>query len=119
MAPNPPGGGYDLVARVVGQQLAQQFGQQFIIENRTGAGTLVGTEALAKAPADGYTLLVGGFSNISANAGLYKTLPYNPAEFAPAGMVVSYSFSSWCRGRTSSSAPCTKSWRSRRPIPES
>jgi len=92
VAPNPPGGGYDLVARVVAQQLSQQLGQQVIVENRTGAGTLVGTEAVAKAPADGYTLLVGGFSNISANAGLYKTLAYNPADFTPAGMVVSYSF---------------------------
>jgi tripartite-type tricarboxylate transporter receptor subunit TctC len=93
VAPNPPGGGFDLVARVVAQQLSQQLGQQFIVENRTGAGTLIGTEAVAKAPADGYTLLVGSFSNIAANAGLYKSLPYDPlADFVPVGMVVSYSY---------------------------
>jgi tripartite-type tricarboxylate transporter receptor subunit TctC len=93
VAPNPPGGGFDLVARVVAQQLSQQVGQQFIVENRTGAGTLIGTEAVAKAPADGYTLLVGSFSNIAANAGLYRALPYDPlADFVPVGMVVSYSY---------------------------
>jgi tripartite-type tricarboxylate transporter receptor subunit TctC len=93
VAPNPPGGGFDLVARVVAQQLTQQVGQQFIVENRTGAGTLIGTEAVARAPADGYTLLVGSFSNLAANAGLYKTLPYDPlADFVPVGMVVSYSY---------------------------
>jgi tripartite-type tricarboxylate transporter receptor subunit TctC len=93
VAPNPPGGGFDLVARVVAQQLSQQVGQQFIVENRTGAGTLIGTEAVAKAPADGYTLLVGSFSNIAANAGLYRVLPYDPlADFVPLGMVVSYSY---------------------------
>ncbi len=93
VAPNPPGGGFDLVARVLAQQLTQQLGQQFIVENRTGAGTLIGTEAVARAPADGYTLLVGSFSNLAANAGLYKTLPYDPlADFVPVGMVVSYSY---------------------------
>jgi tripartite-type tricarboxylate transporter receptor subunit TctC len=93
VAPNPPGGGFDLVARLVAQQLSQQVGQQFIVENRTGAGTLIGTEAVAKAPADGYTLLVGSFSNIAANVGLYRALPYDPlADFVPLGMVVSYGY---------------------------
>lgn len=93
IAPNPPGGGFDTVARVVAQQLTTQMGQQVLVENRTGAGTLVGTEAAAKSPADGYTLLVGSFSNIAANPGLYRNLPYDPlADFAPAGMVVSYSY---------------------------
>src|SRR5258708_16604864 len=93
VAPNPPGGGFDLGAGVVAQQLTQQLGQEFIVENRSGAGTLIGTEAVAKSPADGYTLLVGSFSNLAANAGLYQTLPYDPlADFAPVGMVVSYSY---------------------------
>lgn len=93
VAPNPPGGGFDFVARVLAQQLTQQVGQQFIVENRTGAGTLIGTEAVARAPADGYTLLVGSFSNLAANPGLYKTLPYDPlGDFVPVGMVVSYSY---------------------------
>jgi tripartite-type tricarboxylate transporter receptor subunit TctC len=93
VAPNPPGGGFDLVARVVAQQLTQQLGRQFVVENRTGAGTLIGTEAVARSPADGYTLLVGSFSNLAANPGLYKTLPYDPlADFVPVGMVVSYGY---------------------------
>jgi tripartite-type tricarboxylate transporter receptor subunit TctC len=93
IAPNPPGGGFDLVARVVAQQLSEQVGQPFIVENRTGAGTLVGTEAAAKSAPDGYTLLVGSFSNLAANPGLYSKLPYDPlADFVPVGMVVSYSY---------------------------
>ena len=59
-----------------------------IVENKSGAGTLVGTDAAAKSPADGYTLVVGGFSNIAANVGLYKKLPYDPlTDFVPIGMV--------------------------------
>ena len=56
------------------------MGEPFVIENRTGAGTLVGTQASAVAPADGYTLLIGGLSNIVFNAGLYKKLPYDPLK---------------------------------------
>jgi len=88
IVPQPPGGGFDLVGRLVGQRLSELLGQQVVVENRTGAGTLIGTEAAAKSPADGYTLLVGGFSNIAANPGLYKQLPYDPlADFVPVGMV--------------------------------
>ena len=94
IAPNPPGGGFDLIARVVSQKLAEQFNQQVVVENRTGAGTLVGTELAAKATPDGYTLVVGGLSNIAANVGLYKNLPYDPLkDFVPVGMVASYSYS--------------------------
>ncbi len=94
IAPNPPGGGFDLIARVVSQKLAEQFNQQVVVENRTGAGTLVGTEVASKSTPDGYTLLVGGLSNIAANVGLYKKLPYDPlADFVPVGMVASYSYS--------------------------
>ena len=93
IVPQPPGGGFDLVGRVVASKLSELLGQQVVVENKTGAGTLVGTEAAAKAPADGYTLLVGGFSNIAANVGLYKQLPYDPiADFVPVGMVVSYGY---------------------------
>jgi tripartite-type tricarboxylate transporter receptor subunit TctC len=93
IAPNPPGGGFDFVARVVAPELSERLGQPFIVENRTGAGTLVGTEAAAKSPPDGYTLLVGGFSNLAANTGLYRQLSYDPlGDFVPAGMVVSYAY---------------------------
>lgn len=94
IAPNPPGGGFDLIARVVSQKLSEQLNQQVVVENRTGAGTLVGTEVASKSTADGYTLLVGGLSNIAANVGLYKKLPYDPlVDFMPVGMVASYSYS--------------------------
>lgn len=93
IVPQPPGGGFDLVGRVVSQRLAELLGQPVVVENRTGAGTLVGTDAAAKSATDGYTLLVGGFSNIAANVGLYKKLPYDPiADFVPVGMVTSYGY---------------------------
>ncbi len=93
IVPQPPGGGFDLTGRVVAQRLAEVLGQAVVVENRTGAGTLVGTDAAAKAPADGYTLLVGGFSNIAANVGLYKKLPYDPlVDFVPIGMVSSVGY---------------------------
>jgi tripartite-type tricarboxylate transporter receptor subunit TctC len=94
IAPNPPGGGFDLIARVTAQKLGEQLNQQVVVENRTGAGTLVGTEAAAKSTPDGYTLLVGGLSNIAANVGLYRKLAYDPlTDFVPVGMVASYSYS--------------------------
>ena len=58
IVPVAPGGAYDLVARLMGQWLSEQLGQPFIIENRPGAGTNIGTEAVVRAPADGYTLLL-------------------------------------------------------------
>jgi tripartite-type tricarboxylate transporter receptor subunit TctC len=88
IVPQPPGGGFDLTGRVVAQRLSEVLGQPVVVENRTGAGTLVGTDAAAKSTADGYTLVVGGFSNIAANVGLYKKLPYDPLiDFVPIGMV--------------------------------
>lgn len=93
IAPNPPGGGFDFAARVAAQKLTDQLGQQVVVENRTGAGTLVGTEAAAKSTPDGYTLVVGSLSNLAANVGLYKKLPYDPlADFVPVGMLASYSY---------------------------
>jgi tripartite-type tricarboxylate transporter receptor subunit TctC len=93
IAPNPPGGGFDFVARVTAQKLTEQLGQQVVVENRTGAGTLVGTDVAAKSTPDGYTLLVGSLSNLAANLGMYQKLPYNPlADFVPVGMIVAYSY---------------------------
>src|SRR6185503_15791358 len=93
IAPNPPGGGFDFVARVTAQKLSEQLGQQVVVENRTGAGTLVGTDVAAKSTPDGYTLLVGSLSNLAANPGMYQKLPYNPlADFVPVGMIVAYSY---------------------------
>lgn len=93
IVPQPPGGGFDTVARILSDRLAPLLGQAVVVENRTGAGTLVGTEAAAKAPADGYTLLLGALSNMALNPGLYAKLPYDPLkDFTPIGLAVSWSY---------------------------
>jgi tripartite-type tricarboxylate transporter receptor subunit TctC len=93
IVPQPPGGGFDTVGRLLADRLGKLTGQSFIVENRTGSGTLVGTDAAAKAPADGYTLLVGSVSNLALNPGLYANLPYDSLrDFEPVGLLVSYSY---------------------------
>jgi len=87
IVPQPPGGGFDLVARVIAEPLARVMGNPVVVENRPGAGMLLGTEAAAKAEADGYTLLLGAKPYIAFNAGLYDKLPYDPrADFVPVGI---------------------------------
>jgi tripartite-type tricarboxylate transporter receptor subunit TctC len=71
-----PGGGNDIVARLIGQWLQERLGQPFVIDNRPGAGTNIATEAVAHAPADGYTLLLAGFPN-ATNATLYRNLKFD------------------------------------------
>jgi tripartite-type tricarboxylate transporter receptor subunit TctC len=93
IVPQPPGGGFDTVARILADRLGPQLGQTVVVENRTGAGTLVGTEAAAKSPPDGYTLLLGALSNIALNPGLYPKLPYDPLkDFTPIGLAVTWSY---------------------------
>jgi len=93
IAASAPGGGFDLVARVMANQLSEQTGQQFVVENRAGAGTLIGTRAAAKAPADGYTLMVGALPNVVLNLALYKDPGYDAKQdFVPLGLAVSYSY---------------------------
>ena len=93
IVPIGPAGSYDLVGRVVGDALSKRLGQSVIVENRPGAGTIIGTQAVANAPPDGYTLLVGGLSNIVFNAGLYKKLPYDPLnDFVPVALLLNISY---------------------------
>jgi tripartite-type tricarboxylate transporter receptor subunit TctC len=93
IVPSAAGGGTDTIARLVGDQLAKQLGQGFVVENRTGAGMLVGTAAAAKAAPDGYTLLVGLTGNMSVNSSLFAKLPYDPlADFTPVAMLANYPF---------------------------
>jgi tripartite-type tricarboxylate transporter receptor subunit TctC len=66
------GGAFDITARLVGQWLSDRLGQPFVVENRPGAGTNIATEAVVRAPADGYTLLLGGAVN-TVNATLYES----------------------------------------------
>ena len=77
------GGPGDVFDRLFGQKLSQQLGQQFVIENRPGAGGNIGAGVVARAPADGYTLLVGS-STLWVNASLYPQIPYDPVkDFEP------------------------------------
>ena len=84
IVPNPPGGATDVVARVVGQRLAEQWGQPVVVENRPGAGQAIGAEVVARSPADGYTLFASSDSTFVANPHLYRKLPYDPLkDFTP------------------------------------
>lgn len=80
----PPGGSIDVVARLVNQRLTTAFGQQFIIDNRAGAAGNIGTDYVAKAASDGYTLLMGSAASISSAPAVYARLPYDPVrDLAP------------------------------------
>src|SRR5262245_16646338 len=89
IVPYPPGGGTDIVARIVGQKLHESLGQPVIVDNRGGAGGQIGTAAAAKAPADGYTLVLVPTSHV-INPSIYAKLPYDTEkDFAPITMVAS------------------------------
>ena len=84
-----PGGGYDAVGRLLSDRLAPELGQPLVVENRPG---VVGNQAAAQAPPDGYTLLVGGLANMALNPGLYDKLPYKTADFVPVALVGTFSY---------------------------
>ncbi len=84
-----PGGGTDAIARVVGSKLTERLGQQFVIDNRGGAGGIIGTELVARALPDGYTLLMGFIASLAMNPALVRT-PYDTnRDFAPVSLVAS------------------------------
>ena len=88
VVPFAPGGTTDILARAVAPELSRAFGQQFVVENKAGAGGNVGTEQVAKSPADGYTLLMGTVGTHGINRALYPKLPYDPfKDFAPITLV--------------------------------
>jgi tripartite-type tricarboxylate transporter receptor subunit TctC len=85
--PYPPGGLADTFARVLAEGLASRLGQQVLVDNRPGASLTIGTDAVAKAPADGYTLLLGSVSSLAINAAAFKKLAYDPVkDFAPVSL---------------------------------
>jgi len=93
IVPQPPGGGFDLVARTIAEPLAAALGQPVVVENRPGGGTVIGTDLVAKAEADGYTLLLGASANLAFSNGLYRSLPYDPkADFVPVGLAAGFSY---------------------------
>jgi tripartite-type tricarboxylate transporter receptor subunit TctC len=88
VVPFAAGGTTDILARAVAPELTKAFGQQFVVDNRTGAGGNVGAEIVAHAPPDGYTLLMGTVGTHGINRALYSKLPYDPIkDFAPITMV--------------------------------
>ena len=80
IVPYPPGGGSDVVARAVGTALAAALGQSVVIENRPGAATMIGAEAVARAKPDGYTIGTADSGTLAFNPSLYAKLPYDPAK---------------------------------------
>jgi tripartite-type tricarboxylate transporter receptor subunit TctC len=84
IVPFAPGGPNDFLGRLVGQKVTEQVGQTVVVDNRGGAGGTVGMDVAAKSPADGYTLAMGGTSNMAIAPSLYKKLPYDPVkDFTP------------------------------------
>jgi tripartite-type tricarboxylate transporter receptor subunit TctC len=89
----PPGGGTDIIARIIANQLSQQLSQPFVVENRPGAGTVVGTATAANAAPDGYTLITGLNANMAVNPSLFAHLSYDPIrDFTPVSMLAEFPF---------------------------
>ena len=93
VVPSAPGGGYDVIGRLLAESFTQQLGAAFVVENRPGAGTLIGTQAVATAPPDGYTLLIGGLANMAFNPALHQDMRYDAVrDFAPVAMVGAFTY---------------------------
>lgn len=93
VVPFPPGGGVDIVARVIGPKLAAQYGQQVIVENRAGAAGIIGTEFAARSAPDGYTWALATLGNLAANKHLYAKMVVDPLkDLAPVTQVVDVHF---------------------------
>jgi tripartite-type tricarboxylate transporter receptor subunit TctC len=90
IVPSPPAGTTDILARLIANKLAERMKQAFVVENRPGAGGAIGSAAVARAPADGYTLLMGTVDSHGINPALFGNLPYDPIQdFAPITIVCS------------------------------
>ncbi len=89
IVPFPAGGIADTFARSIGQKLSEAWSQPVVVENRTGAGGNIGAEAVAKAPPDGYTLVMGNIGTHALNVSLFQQLPFDPVrDFAPIALVL-------------------------------
>ena len=84
VVPYPPGGGADITARPIAQMLSERWGQPVVIENHGGASGMIGADIVAKAPPDGYTLMVSASSEVALNVAVFPKMPYDPVkDFAP------------------------------------
>ena len=89
----PPGQATDQAARTVAQKLSENLGQQFFVENKPGAASIIGSEAAAKSPNDGYTLFMGSSGSLAVNPGMYSKLPYDPVrDFTPISLALKVPF---------------------------
>lgn len=88
LVPSTPGGSVDTLARTIAPKLSEKWGQQMVVENRPGAGGAIAGELTAKAPPDGYTLIIGTVASMATNVSLQKKLPYDPTrDFSPITLV--------------------------------
>ncbi len=93
VVPLGPGGGYDFTGRLLGEGISRELGQPVVVENRPGAGTVVGTQFVVKSAPDGHTMVVGGIGSIAHVQALVKDLPYNPAtDLVPLQLVSTNSY---------------------------
>jgi tripartite-type tricarboxylate transporter receptor subunit TctC len=93
VVPFAPGGGTDILARMLGQKLEQRLGKTFVVENRPGAGSIIAASAVAKATPDGHTLMMAPSPTMAVNVSLYKNLPYDPVtDLLPLALVVQSPF---------------------------
>ena len=91
VVPFAAGGGNDIMARLLGQHMSRALGQQFVVENRAGAAGTIGARAVAKAPPDGYTLMVGHSGVFGVVPSLYANPGFDPRkDFAPIGLIASF-----------------------------
>ena len=91
IVPFPPGGGNDVIARLVAQKLTERLGHQVVVDNKAGANGIVGLQALMQAPPDGYTIAVGAAGPMAVNPSLYDKLPYDPLkDFSPITNMVNF-----------------------------
>jgi tripartite-type tricarboxylate transporter receptor subunit TctC len=89
IVPQAAGGAPDVLARIISEKLRPKLGQSFVVENRPGAGGIIGVESVAKAAPDGYTILFGGSASHGINSAVYRNLPYDPVkDFAPVALLV-------------------------------
>ena len=90
LVPQAPGGGNDTIARLIAQRLSQTLKQQVVVDNRAGAGGLIAAETVAKAPPDGYTLLLGNVATLTIIPNVQKKVPYDPfKDFEPVSLIAS------------------------------
>jgi tripartite-type tricarboxylate transporter receptor subunit TctC len=97
VVPYPPGGGADIIARVLGQKLADALGQTFIVENKAGATGMVGAQMVAKGSPDGYTFLVATSAEIALNQNLFTDIGYDPLTDLTPVTLLAWTHSCWLR----------------------